>query len=698
MKLFLPKVIIAALAAGYVSDAVAQDPITATKQIHAEIPTLYITTSTGADPGSKDVYINCNLRFVENGTPKDYTTTTGAPILIRGRGNSTWGADKKPWRIKFPEKQELLGSDYAKAKSWTLLANAFDKSLMRNALTWHLGKAVGLDFCPAYKFVDLYMNGTYKGVYQISDQVEVAKKRVFLKDKNTDWLLEYANSSEKVEDPKVNWTSKGFYRNGSFVTSSNTYGYVEIKNPEDDGTDLFLTGKLPNGVSAQVNINRFFIDTLGVRLHPDTYSVDFQNPNTGYRALVDTASLINWYIATEITANWDGFYSVYMYKTPYSKLFFGPLWDEDLAYGNHTETYSTKYFPNGDFYDKLLCENNFNKSSVGENSYRRLQPAINHLWTDPWFANAVRMRYKQLLAEGLQNKLLAGIASMNEQLKNAGPDNFQTWKGKDEDLYSPSEYRKSWPEASAKLEEFVKSRLAKLETLIDAKTASIVYLSDKIPYSYDKQKKHLVIDRQLKKNMWNTVCFPFDVSPSKISRWMGSGTIVAEFSGVTKESDGTEIINFSSNTDTLNAGKPYLICPSQDVTEPWGFDNMKFDSSNTPDPDTYGDISFVGIYAPTTLTKGDRTVMFLGPENKLYTPGADISMGGYRAYFKLNGNSNNAKLLAIDGMTSAISTPVATTKMDKQGVYNLNGQFVSPNDDNLPKGIYIINGKKTVVK
>ena len=697
MKLFLPKVIIAALAAGYVSDAVAQAEINATKQRHTEIPTLYITTATGADPTSKEVYINCNLRFVENGTTTDYETAPGAPILIRGRGNSTWGADKKPWRIKFPEKQELLGSDYAKAKSWTLLANAFDKSLMRNALTWHLGKAVGLKFCPAYKFVDLYMNGTYKGVYQISDQVEVAKKRVFLKDKDTDWLLEYANSSEKVEDPKVNWTSNGFYRNGSFVTSSNTYGYVEIKNPEDDGDKHYLTGELPNGVSAQVNINRFFNDTLGVRLHPQTYSVDFQNPITGYRALVDTASLINWYIATEITANWDGFYSVYMYKTPYSKLYFGPLWDEDLAYGNHTETYDRNHFPNGDFYDKLLCENNFNES-VGENSYRRLQRAIEHLWTDPWFANAVRMRYKQLLADGLQGKLLKGIASMNEQLKNAGPDNFQTWKGKDEDLYSPSEYRKSWPEASAKLEEFVKSRLAKLETLIDAKTASIVYLSDKIPYSYDSQKIHLVIDRQLKKNMWNTVCFPFRVSRSKISRWMGSETIVAEFSGVTKGSDGTEIINFSSNTGDLTAGTPYLICPSQDVTEPWGFDNMTFDSSNTPDTDTYGDISFVGLYAPTTLTKGDRTVMFLGPENKLYTPGADISMGGYRAYFKLNGNSNNAKLLAIDGMTSAISTPVTTTKMDKQGVYNLNGQFVSPNDDNLPKGIYIINGKKTVVK
>ncbi|MGM9708935.1 MAG: CotH kinase family protein, partial [Prevotella sp.] len=565
MKQLLPKFIIAALAASYVSDAAAQATITEKTQKHTEIPTLYITTSTGKDPDSKEVYIDCNLRFVENGEITDYTETKDGTIGIRGRGNSTWGATKKPWRIKFPKKQELLGSEYAKAKSWTLLANAYDKSLMRNALTWHLGKAVGLDFCPAYKFVDLYMNGDYRGVYQISDQVEVAEKRVYLEDKDKDWLLEYGNASDKVDDPKVTWTSEGYYYDGVFKSSSTTYGYVEIKNPEDDGDSLYLTGKLPNGLSAQENINRFFIDTLGVRIHPNTYSVDFQNPNTGYRALVDTASFINWYIATEITANWDGFYSVFMYRTAASKLYFGPMWDEDLAYGNHTETYDKTYFPNGDFYDKLLCENNFSSPSSG--GYRRLQPAINNLWTDPWFANAVKMRYKQLLAEGIKVKLLDGIASMNKQLVNAGPDNFSKWANYD-NTYSPSSYRTSWSGASAKLQEFVTSRLAKLETLIDAKTAEIVYLSDKIPYSYDSSKKHLVIDRQLKKDMWNTVCFPFEVSRSKINRWMGAKTVVAEFSSVTQSSDGTEIINFTSNTDNLTPGKPYLIYPSQDVTEP----------------------------------------------------------------------------------------------------------------------------------
>lgn len=107
------------------------------------------------------------------------------PTTVRGRGNATWdisansdGLLKKPLRLKFPQKTALLGSDYATEKSWTLLANHYDATLIRNAMANVIGNKVGLAFCPAYKFVDLIVNGTYMGTYQISDQVQVAEKRV----------------------------------------------------------------------------------------------------------------------------------------------------------------------------------------------------------------------------------------------------------------------------------------------------------------------------------------------------------------------------------------------------------------------------------------------------------------------------------------------------------------------------------------
>ncbi|MBQ6019170.1 MAG: CotH kinase family protein, partial [Clostridia bacterium] len=76
---------------------------------------------------------------------------------IKGRGNSTWAADKKPLNIKFEEKTDVLGM--GKAKKWSLLANHFDASLLRNSLALNIAEAIGLPYTPSYRMVDLYING-----------------------------------------------------------------------------------------------------------------------------------------------------------------------------------------------------------------------------------------------------------------------------------------------------------------------------------------------------------------------------------------------------------------------------------------------------------------------------------------------------------------------------------------------------------
>ncbi len=114
----------------------------------------------------------------DNGTIEERNETTG----LRGRGNSTWnlgnGQYKKGLRLKFPSKVKLLGDSFANAKSWTLLANNYDPTLIRNAMAYELGKKVGMTFCPAYKFVDLVVCDHYMGTYQISDQVQIGKGRI----------------------------------------------------------------------------------------------------------------------------------------------------------------------------------------------------------------------------------------------------------------------------------------------------------------------------------------------------------------------------------------------------------------------------------------------------------------------------------------------------------------------------------------
>ena len=101
----------------------------------SDLPVIYIETFDNVPITSKDYYVYANIHYLnEEGHIQDYDS-----VEIRGRGNSTWNMQKKPYRIKFKQKEKFLGQGYAKAKKWTLLANAADKTLMRNALTSALG-------------------------------------------------------------------------------------------------------------------------------------------------------------------------------------------------------------------------------------------------------------------------------------------------------------------------------------------------------------------------------------------------------------------------------------------------------------------------------------------------------------------------------------------------------------------------------
>lgn len=122
------------------------------------IPTIYIDTHNAQPVISKSEYIFADMVYVSGSDTLRYDS-----LRIRGRGNSTWGLAKKPYRIKFNESTRFLGEGHAKNKSWTLLANHADKSLLRNAVTSQMGEFLGLPFNPAAHFVDLVLNGTYQG-------------------------------------------------------------------------------------------------------------------------------------------------------------------------------------------------------------------------------------------------------------------------------------------------------------------------------------------------------------------------------------------------------------------------------------------------------------------------------------------------------------------------------------------------------
>ena len=135
----------------------AQHATAATDYVQlTNLPTLYVDTEDGASVKSKETYVKCTVRYVDSEGITLYDAAN-----IRGRGNSTWNLAKKPYRLKFDKKQRFLGADRAKAKSWTLLANYADKSLIRNAIASYIGTFAGQPFTPAAQFADLVLNGEY---------------------------------------------------------------------------------------------------------------------------------------------------------------------------------------------------------------------------------------------------------------------------------------------------------------------------------------------------------------------------------------------------------------------------------------------------------------------------------------------------------------------------------------------------------
>lgn len=341
-----------------------------------DVPTVYIETENGRSITSKEQYTKCTLTIVDGDSIATYPDTE-----IRGRGNSTWwNSDKKAYRIKFATKQKLLGRHFANARSWTLLANHGDKTMIRNALTYDLGRFMGMKFCPAARFVDVFLNGTYRGTYQLSDQVQAHKRRIDISEEEG-CILEVANENSR-EEP--------------YITSSVYRITYNVKNPKDE----FLTmqkriaiGQWIEGMERAVRGN------------------DFADPERGYRAYIDEEDLVNWYVGAEITGNIDALYSIYMWKdADEEKMHFGPLWDLDIGYDNSSE--------------RSLLREMEAYLGLWNRPYEQL---LRRMWQDWWFANACADRLNELVANGLEQYLLDHIDSLSAAISLSQAENYRVW-------------------------------------------------------------------------------------------------------------------------------------------------------------------------------------------------------------------------------------------------------------------------------
>ena len=229
-------------------------------------PTIYVETENNVEITSKEDYVRATLRYVDDSGVKLYDA-----LGIRGRGNSTWGFEKKPYRIKFDKKQEFLGPDKAKAKSWTLLANYADKSLIRNAVAACIGEFAGRPSNAS--FVDLVLNGEYLGCYQVSDQMEIREKRVDI----TEQEDPMTDTSDISGGYFLEVDGFAYQEPAYFVTARGVA--VTIKSPDDEIIDQRQIAYIRD------HMNKF---------ENALFSDDFTDPEKGYRQYVDSLTLASW--------------------------------------------------------------------------------------------------------------------------------------------------------------------------------------------------------------------------------------------------------------------------------------------------------------------------------------------------------------------------------------------------------------------
>jgi hypothetical protein len=201
------------------------------------------------------------------------------PLQIRGRGNSTWGMPKKPYRVKLTDKQSLLGMP--SSKDWVLLANYSDKSLLRNALAMELGTRMGMPWTPRSGFVELYLNERYDGVYLLSENIKVSKDRV-----NIDQLAAGDVSADKITGGYL--LEVDFRQDGHTMFSSIDQLPIVFQDPEDP-------------VQAQEDYINGYINQFETALH----SSGFADPTTGYAAYIDVDSFVRWFLVNELFRNVD---------------------------------------------------------------------------------------------------------------------------------------------------------------------------------------------------------------------------------------------------------------------------------------------------------------------------------------------------------------------------------------------------------
>lgn len=412
----------------------------------SKLPVIYIDTENNQPVTSKDSYINATMHIQGN---ELYNSSNGGTfdgeIEIKGRGNSTWGQPKKPYKLKLGEKTDLF--QMGESKHWVLLANYTDTSLLRNTLAYDLSGEMGM-YQMETIWVDVVFNGVKVGNYQFCEQIRIADDRIAI----TNWedvSKDVAKAIAKKEDISKNdrdsledalnedmeWvtTDKVTFQ-GKTYTVSKYYDVPDIDGgyllEMDEYYDEISKFKTKHNQPINFKSPEFCYTNKEMMAYVSTYLQAFEDAvynehdftavyegeNKHYSELFDMNSLIDYWLIQELFFNEDGMKkSTYLYKDHDDLFHMGPIWDMDWAANGEGDTkrydqWQTKYFQ----------------------ANAQKQQWYTQLIKDPYFLMRAQQRYWEIhdLLENMVKKD-GKIDEYTTYLKESANINDKKWYGSD---------------------------------------------------------------------------------------------------------------------------------------------------------------------------------------------------------------------------------------------------------------------------
>ncbi len=298
----------------------------------SNLPIVVINTNSQFIPDEPKIMVDMGIIWngvgIRNNLTDPFNHYDGK-IMIEVRGSSSQMFPKKSYGF---ESCDSLGIEndtgffgMPQESDWILSANYSDKSFHNNVLAYDIGRNMGY-YAPRTQYVELIINGDYKGIYVFMEKIKRNKNRVDIARLNN-----WENAGDSLTGGYIIKIDKFTGNGGQYWTSP----YPPAVNPGGQTIDFLY--EYPSGDSItpqQMTYIQQYVDSFEDALA----APNFADPLLGYKKYANMYSFVDYFLLNEVSKNVDGYrISTFFFKDKYSnggKITVGPPWDYDIAWGN----------------------------------------------------------------------------------------------------------------------------------------------------------------------------------------------------------------------------------------------------------------------------------------------------------------------------------------------------------------------------